>query len=108
MIDADEMLHDLEPVVERLLERHLATSKEWFPHEHVPYGRWRDPIVGEAWTEAHADLMLGLLAIRASGWWDDFWSWRDQRDCEQWRQRPHGAHGPRFRGRTSSKAEVAA
>lgn len=60
--------------------------------------------IAGAWTEAHADLMLALLAIRASGWWDDFWRWRDQRDCEQWHQRQHGAHGPRFRARRSSPA----
>jgi acyl-[acyl-carrier-protein] desaturase len=50
------MLAELEPTVERLLDRHLASSKEWFPHEHVPYGRGRDPVPGEAWSEADADL----------------------------------------------------
>jgi hypothetical protein len=63
--------------------------------------------IAGAWTEAHADLMLGLLAIRASGWWDDFWTWRDQRDCEQWQQRQHGAYRPQFRGR-SNPPEVTA
>jgi hypothetical protein len=39
--------------------------------------------------------MLGLLAIRASGWWDDFWTWRDQRDCEHCnRPRSHPSSGP--------------
>jgi hypothetical protein len=53
--------------------------------------------------------MLGLLAIRASGWWDDFWTWRDQRDCEQWQQRQRGAHRPQFRGRRiSTTPEVTA
>jgi acyl-[acyl-carrier-protein] desaturase len=56
MIDAARLLHDLEPVVERLFERHLATTKEWFPHEHVPYGRGRDPVAGEQWSPADADL----------------------------------------------------
>ena len=56
MLDATRLLGDLEPIVENLLERHLATSKEWFPHEHVPYGRGRDPISGETWSEADADL----------------------------------------------------
>jgi acyl-[acyl-carrier-protein] desaturase len=56
VLAAQQVLSDLEPTVERLLERHLATSKEWFPHEHVPYGRGKDPAVGEAWTEADADL----------------------------------------------------
>jgi hypothetical protein len=60
--------------------------------------------IAGAWTEAHADLMLALLAIRASGWWDEFWTWRDQRDGEQWHQRQHGAHRPQFRGRHISKA----
>ncbi len=56
MLDAAQLTCDLEPVVERLLERHLATSKEWFPHEHVPYSRGRDAIDGEQWSEADADL----------------------------------------------------
>ena len=31
------VLMELEPVVERLLNRHLATAKEWFPHDYVPW-----------------------------------------------------------------------
>src|SRR5262249_37052233 len=27
----------LEPVVRRLLDRHLDAAKEWFPHEYVPW-----------------------------------------------------------------------
>ena len=30
-------LVELEPVVERLLDRHLAAAKEWFPHDYVPW-----------------------------------------------------------------------
>src|SRR5215207_5612957 len=56
MLDAQHLLDDLQPTVESLLERHLAASKEWFPHEHVPYGRGRDPIAGEVWNESDADL----------------------------------------------------
>ena len=56
MIESQQLLDLLEPTVEQLLERHLATSKEWFPHEHVPYGRGRDAVPGEAWTEETADL----------------------------------------------------
>ena len=62
MLTADQMLADLEPVVEALLERHLATSKEWFPHEHVPYGRGRDAVPGEQWDEADADLAGATLS----------------------------------------------
>ena len=52
----DDLLHELTPVVEQLLERHLAASKEWFPHEHVPHGRGRDHVAGEVWSEDDADL----------------------------------------------------
>jgi len=68
VLDATRLLADLEPTVERLLERHLAASKEWFPHEHVPYGRGRDPIPGETWSEADADLAGHTIddAVRSS------------------------------------------
>lgn len=61
MLTSSDMLNELEPVAERLLERHLSTSKEWFPHEHVPYGRGRNPVPGEAWSEADADLAGATL-----------------------------------------------
>ena len=32
-----DLLHELAPEAERLLERHLSVSKEWFPHELVPW-----------------------------------------------------------------------
>jgi acyl-[acyl-carrier-protein] desaturase len=55
-MDEPDLLHELEPTVERLLERHMATTKEWFPHEHIPYGRGRDFVAGTPWTETDADL----------------------------------------------------
>ncbi len=61
MHDSQALLDALDPEIERLLERHLSTSKEWFPHEYVPYGRGRDPIAGEQWTEADADLAGATL-----------------------------------------------
>jgi len=47
-----DLLHELAPEAERLLERHLAASKEWFPHELVPWDEVikrdpRDPYDGE-------------------------------------------------------------
>ena len=68
MIASAQLLADLEPTVERLLERHLATSKEWFPHEHVPYGRGRDPKPGEQWSEDDADLAGATIddAVRSA------------------------------------------
>ncbi len=51
-----DLLHELTPVAEQLLERHLATSKEWFPHDYVPYSRGRDHVHGEEWSPADSDL----------------------------------------------------
>ncbi len=47
------LLHELEVVVEKNLDRHLSMAKEWFPHEYVPWsdGRTFDgPLGGEAWS----------------------------------------------------------
>jgi acyl-[acyl-carrier-protein] desaturase len=38
-VDEIDMLAALAPVADQLLERHLASSKEWFPHELVPWER---------------------------------------------------------------------
>ena len=43
--------------------------------------------VAGAWKESNAALLLALLAIRASGYWDDFWAWRTERDRAGWRAR---------------------
>ena len=40
----------------RLLDRHLSTTREWFPHELVPYDRGRTFEPGRPWTGADADL----------------------------------------------------
>jgi acyl-[acyl-carrier-protein] desaturase len=55
-VNETEILNELTPVAEQLLERHLTTSKEWFPHEYVPYSRGRDHVPGEVWSEDDADL----------------------------------------------------
>jgi acyl-[acyl-carrier protein] desaturase len=36
------LLAELEPTGARLFDRHLATAKEWFPHELVPWSRGHD------------------------------------------------------------------
>ncbi len=43
------LLAEIEPAIARLLERHLAVAKEWFPHEYVPYSLGRD-YDKEPWT----------------------------------------------------------
>ena len=44
----EALLAELEPTGARLLDRHLGTAKEWFPHEMVPWSRGRDFVEGEA------------------------------------------------------------
>jgi acyl-[acyl-carrier-protein] desaturase len=41
-LDATAFLAELEPTTATLLDRHLAQTKEWFPHKLVPYSRGRD------------------------------------------------------------------
>jgi acyl-[acyl-carrier-protein] desaturase len=43
-----ELSNELAPAVEQLLERHLASTKEWFPHRLVPWSRGRDFAEDEA------------------------------------------------------------
>ena len=38
-MDTATLLNELSPVAERLMDRHLAGAKEWFPHEYVPWSR---------------------------------------------------------------------
>lgn len=39
---SEELLHELEPTAGVLLEKHLAATKEWFPHQMVPWSRGED------------------------------------------------------------------
>jgi acyl-[acyl-carrier-protein] desaturase len=47
---------ELAPEAARLVDRHLAASREWFPHELIPYSRGRDMCAGEVWSEADTNL----------------------------------------------------
>src|SRR3981081_772462 len=44
------------PAAATLLERHLKVSKEWFPHELVPWSRGRDFADGADWDPAEFPL----------------------------------------------------
>lgn len=44
-----DLLNELTPAAERLVERHYATQKPWHPHEFVPWSLGRDFAEGEAW-----------------------------------------------------------
>ncbi|GLY26372.1 acyl-ACP desaturase [Micromonospora sp. NBRC 101691] len=53
------LLMELEPVVEKNLNRHLSVAKEWFPHEYVPWSEGRTfdgPLGGDAWSESDSKL----------------------------------------------------
>ncbi len=43
------LLDTLAPTAERLYERHVKASKEWFPHEMVSYDDAKDYLPGEEW-----------------------------------------------------------
>lgn len=47
--DDAALLAEVEPAVARLLDRHLAVAKEWFPHDYIPYSLGRD-FDKEPWT----------------------------------------------------------
>ena len=60
--DADSLqtrlLHELEPVVEANLERHLTAAKDWHPHDYVPWSEGRDFafLGGEDWEPGQSRL----------------------------------------------------
>src|SRR3954454_14137511 len=66
-MDQAGLLRELEPTLARLFDRHLAATREWFPHEHVPYHRARDFAPGEAWQPEHTDAGGAVLSEAARG-----------------------------------------
>ncbi|MBS9534591.1 acyl-ACP desaturase [Mycobacterium sp. M1] len=65
------LLHELEPIVEQNLNRHLKAAKPWHPHDYVPWSQGRDFafLGGEDWKPedspldpvAKAALIVNLL-----------------------------------------------
>jgi acyl-[acyl-carrier-protein] desaturase len=55
-MDCTDVLVELEPTVEQLLEHHLASAKEWFPHELVPWSAGRDFTAKDAWDPREVGL----------------------------------------------------
>ncbi len=65
------LLHELEPIVEQNLNRHLKAAKPWQPHDYVPWSQGRDFafLGGEDWRPedspldpvAKAALLVNLL-----------------------------------------------
>lgn len=66
------LIRDLEPIVGKELDRHLAVQKDWYPHEYVPWSEGKNfpgPLNGDAWEAkdskltaiAQDSLILNLL-----------------------------------------------
>ena len=61
-----QLLHELEPVVEGLLNRHLAMFKEWNPHDYVPWsdGKNFHTLDGQDWEPGQSRLPdVALVAM---------------------------------------------
>lgn len=54
--DERSLLHELEPVMAGLVERHMSTCKEWYPHEFVPWSMGRDFGRDEQWDPGELPL----------------------------------------------------
>jgi acyl-[acyl-carrier protein] desaturase len=53
-----ELLGELEPVVERLFNRHLSMSRDWNPHDYVPWSDGRNfyGVDGRGWEPGQSRL----------------------------------------------------
>lgn len=68
-MDDTALLAELEPVAEKMLERHLSATKMWYPHAMVPWSRGEDfepdyewdPNDAEVPAEVRAALYVNLL-----------------------------------------------
>lgn len=56
MITEQDLLAELTPTLEGLVDRHLGTSKEWFPHELVPWERADEGTASREWDEARSPV----------------------------------------------------
>lgn len=60
-MDDKVLLKELEPEAERLLNRHLESAEEWYPHEHVPWER-APRLHEEGFTYGKNSLPAGVTA----------------------------------------------
>src|SRR5438270_295545 len=76
-------LQELAPEAERLLERHLAAAKEWFPHEMVRWDRVAEADPAGPWDPATASAVLddaARSALYVNLLTDDNLHYRDYKD----------------------------
>jgi acyl-[acyl-carrier-protein] desaturase len=55
-MDDAAFISELAPTVEHLLNRHLETAREWFPHQLVPWSQGEDFEEGWEWDAADSPL----------------------------------------------------
>ncbi|EIV43963.1 acyl-ACP desaturase, partial [Mycobacteroides abscessus] len=53
-----ELLHELEPVVEENVHRHLGVTKDWNPHDYVPWSEGKNykALGGQDWDPEQSKL----------------------------------------------------
>lgn len=53
-----ELLHELEPVAEKLINRHLTMTKDWNPHDYIPWSEGKNyyALGGQDWDIEQAKL----------------------------------------------------
>ncbi|HEY1737125.1 MAG TPA: acyl-ACP desaturase, partial [Acidimicrobiia bacterium] len=55
-VTTSSLLADLDGTIEQLLRRHLDTTREWFPHEYVPWDRAGDVDFSAEWQPADSAM----------------------------------------------------
>jgi acyl-[acyl-carrier-protein] desaturase len=102
-MDPAALMRELDPTAAALLDRHLDSAREWFPHEMVPYSRGRDFEPGVEWrpSDSHVPeavrsaLLVNLLtednlpyyfrAVSAFGTSDVWRTWAQRWTAEEGR-----------------------
>lgn len=51
-----DLMHELTPVAEKLVQRHYRTCKPWYPHEFVPWSAASDFGERNAWAEERVEI----------------------------------------------------
>src|SRR5262245_50560171 len=95
-MDDCELLAELGPAAVDLLDRHLATAREWFPHELIAWTRPAKGRNGELPPGVRSALLVNLLTednlpfyfagiLRQLGSEDPWWTWLRRWTAEEMR-----------------------
>ena len=66
-VSDEVVLHELMPLVEKSLDRHVGAANEWFPHDYVSYEEGRN-FVKEPWRPEDSrlpDIAQTALELRS-------------------------------------------